>query len=312
MIRKVFPNIKAAWEGAYFSMLDDAEFPNGTRAIDYFQRNIWHSFQNHIVAKQAVFDYDLGEIGLTKTKWSKFTGQYVDVESLHVWVNNAMNVKTYESLWQFKDIPPNFSGKKATHQWGKCLLGLSFRRQPKPPTLTLFTRTQSLGFSGVADYALGDFVARRLAERMGIEQSSIRFQIYAPNLIIKAVEVIAFLHQRGLLEKYQEADTRVGDSIRYYIAYMNRPEEEIKWRAARRWRTKFERSKAGIYTALPVETLTLKGWHNETRMKKGKKQMTSREASQMVLSGIGRRPQEVIGETDAVALAMYPDDIGAK
>lgn len=300
MIRQKFKDIGAAWEGAYFAMLNDFVSPRGVPAIDYFQRNIWHSHNNHLVAQQAVFDYDLGDIGLTKTKWSKFTGQYVDVESLHAWINNAMNVKTYESLWQFKDVPPNFRGKKATHQWGKCLLGLSFRRQPKPPTLTLFTRTQSLGFSGVADYALGDFVARRLAERMGIDPRSIVFQIYAPTFIVKAIEVVAFLHQRGLLQQYAEQDTRIGDSIRYYIAYMDRPDDEIRWRAARRWKTKFERSKAGIYTPLPVENLTLKGWFTEDRLAQGQKRRTSRQVSELVLMGTGRRPvveQEVILET---------------
>lgn len=285
MIIKSFPDIKTAWEGAYFAMLNDEK-----GAIDYFQRNIWHSFQNHLVARHAVFDFDLGTIGLTKTKWSKFTGMYVDVEKLYVWVNNAMNVKTYESLWQFKDIPPNFRGKKATHQWGKCLLGLSFRRMPKnTPTLTLFTRTQSLGFSGVADYALLDFVARRLAERMGIDPSDIKAQVYAPSFIIKVVEVVAFLHQRGLLDQYMNADTRVGESIRYYVDYMNRPEEEIRWRAARRWRTKFERSKQGIYTPLPVENLTLKGWHHQEQLAKGEVKITSRQASELVLVGKGTR-----------------------
>jgi hypothetical protein len=290
VIKRTYKNIKDAWLGAYFAMLNDEVSSRGVPAIDYFQRNIWHSHGNHLVAKQSVFDFDLGEIGLTRTKWSKFTGQYVDVESLHAWVNNAMNVKTYESLWQFKDIPPNFSGKKATHQWGKCLLGFSFRRQPKPATLTLFTRTQSLGFSGVADYALGDFVARRLAERMGIGPEDIEFQVYAPTFIIKVVEVVAFLHQRGLLDQYSQADTRTGEAIRYYIKYMDRPEDEIKWRAARRWRTKFERSKAGIYTPLYVPDLTLKGWHAEGEKRKTEKKRTSREVSELVLMGKGRRP----------------------
>ena len=57
------------WEGAYFGMLEDQP-----RYIDYFQRNILHSFGNHMVARSAVMDFDLGKIGLMFTKWSKFTG----------------------------------------------------------------------------------------------------------------------------------------------------------------------------------------------------------------------------------------------
>lgn len=286
MIIKTFPTIKDMWEGAYFGILEDKP-----GYIDYYQRNILHSHQNHMIARSAVFDFDLGTIGLTPTKWSKFTGQYVDVESLHAWVNNAMNVKTYDALWTFKIVPPNFSGKKAVHQWGNCLLGFSFRRQPKPATLTLYTRAQSLGFSGVADYALADFVARKLAERMGTPQDRIRFQVYCPNFIIKTVETVATLHSYGRLEEFLNAEGRVPDSIRYYYDYMNRDHEDIRWRAARRWKTKFENSQAGQYREFRVEHLTLKGWTAHTRVNR---QLTSQEASKLVLTGEGKMGGPII------------------
>ncbi len=286
MIIKTFPNITDMWEGAYFGMLEDKP-----GYIDYYQRNILHSHNNHMVAKSAVFDFDLGKIGLTQTKWSKFTGQYVDTESLHAWVNNAMNVKTYDALWSFKLVPPNFTGKKAVHQWGNCLLGFSFRRQPRPPMLTLYTRAQSLGFSGVADYALASFVARKLGERMGMDPERIRFQVYCPNFIIKTVETVATLHSYGRLDEFLEAEGRIPDAIRYYVEYMNRPEEEIRWRAARRWKTKFERSQEGDYRPLPVEDLQLKGWMGHTRVNR---KMTSQEASKLVLTGEGRRGSGII------------------
>ncbi len=279
-IVRSFPDIKAAWEGAYFSMLNDEP-----GVIDYYQRNIIHSFGNFVRAKKAVFDFDLGEIGLTPTKWSKFTGQYVDVESLHAWVNNSMNVKTYDALWTFKIVPPNFGGKKAVHQWGNCLMGFSFRRQPKPPTLTLYTRAQSLGFSGVADYALCDFVAKKLAERMGIPQEDIRLEIHCANFIIKMVETIHTLERKGLLEEYMNQDNRIGESIRYYFDYMHRDEADIKWRAARRMRTKYNNMKNGEVRSFPVSELQLKGWYAHRRVNR---RLTSREASELVLTGKGR------------------------
>lgn len=285
MIVKTYPDIRAAWEGIYFGFLNDEP-----KVIDYFQRNIIHSHNNHIIARSAVFDFDLGEIGLTPTKWTKFTGQYVDVESLHAWVNNAMNVKTYDALWTFKIVPPNFTGQKAVHQWGNCLLGYSFRRQGGTPTLTLYTRAQSIGFSGVADYALSSFVAGKLAERMGIDQERIRLQVYCPNLILKTVETVHFLHQRGLLEEYMSRDDRIGNAVRYYYDYMNRPEEDIRWRAARRMKHKLEASQEGIYRSFPVETLQLRGWNSEVRQKR---KLTAQEAAKLILTGVGRRPTEV-------------------
>jgi len=286
MIVDEYPDIKSMWEDAYFGMLDDRP-----GYIDYYQRNIIHSFGNQIEAKSAVFDFDLGKIGLTPTKWTKFTGQYVDPESLHAWVNNAMNVRTYDALWTFKIVPPNFSGQKAVHQWGNCLLGFSFRRQPKPATLTLYTRAQSLGFSGIADYALSDFVARKLAERMGIDPKNIGLRIYCPNFIIKTVETVSTLYTFGRLEEFMNKDGRIGDSVRYYHEYMNRDDDEIKWRAARRWRTKFENAKAGRYRSFPVAGLQLKGWASHHRTNRV---LSSQEASKLVLTGEGRRGTGVI------------------
>lgn len=281
MIIKTFLDIKELWEGIYFGMLEDKP-----GYIDYFQRNIIHSHQNHLIARSAVFDFDLGKIGLTNTKWSKFTGQYVDVESLHAWVNNAMNVRTYDALWPFKSVPPNLTGRKAVHQWGNCLLGFSFRRQPKPPTLTLYTRAQSIGFSGVADYALCDFVARKLAERMGIPQERIKLQIYCPNLMIKMVEAVATLVRYGRLEEFTQQDTRVADAIRYYEAYMDRPDEEIKWRAARRWKTKLINARNEHLKPFPVDGLIIKGWMGEAR---AGRRLSAMEASNLILAGKGRR-----------------------
>jgi hypothetical protein len=67
---------------------------------------------------------------------------------------------------------------------------------------------------------------------------------------------------------------------------MNRPEEEIKWRSARRWKTKYERSQDADYRPLHVEDLTLKGWSAHARYNR---KLTSQEASKLVLTGEGSR-----------------------
>lgn len=277
VIRHTAPDIKSAWEHAYFSILDDRP-----GVVDHYARNIWHSFGNVLTAEQAYFDFDLGDIGLTSTKWTKFTGQYVDVDSLHAWINNAMNVKTYDALWTFKIVPPNFSGRKAVHQWGNCLLGFSFRRKPNPPTLTLYTRAQSLGFSGVADYALSHFVAKKLAERMGIDQRRIRLEVHCANFIVKAVETIHFLKGRGLLEEYLEKPGRISQSIKYYYDYLMRPDEKLKWRAANRMRTKLRRVLSEDHRPLPVDKLTLRGWESTRRTAPV---LTHRATQELVLVG---------------------------
>lgn len=276
MIRASLPNIKEAWLHAYFSILDDKP-----GVIDYYQRNIVHSHSNVLTARQGVFDFDLGTVDLTITKWTKFTGMYIDVELLHGWINNAMNVRSYDAMFPFKITPPQFGGKKAVHQWGPCIVGMSFRRQPKP-TLTFFTRAQSLGFSGIADYALLDFVCRKLAERMGISQTKIKVVIYCSNFMIKMVEVLHTLEYMGKLEQYEMADNRIGESIRYYTKYLAQDAPELKWRSANRMRTKLLKFRAGGFTSLPVSSLTLKGWEHRQRVAPKR---SLRQAQAMVLGG---------------------------
>jgi hypothetical protein len=289
MINDTLPDIRAAWEHAYFGLLDDRP-----GVVDYYQRNIVHSFNNTLRAEKAVFDFDLGDLGLTPTKWSKFTGQYVDVETLHAWVNTAPDIRTYDSLWTFRIVPPNFGGKKAVHRWGNCLLGFSFRRRPKP-TLSLYTRTQSLGFSGVADYALCDFVARRFAERLGISPESISLNIFCGNFIIKMVEVVHYLSYTGKLEEYLERDNRISESIKYYWDYMHKDPDNIKWRAARRMKQKLDRVHNNVHRSFPVEDLTIKGWHAYTRVNR---KLTQREASKLILTGEGKRGLDVMTLVD--------------
>lgn len=300
MIIETLPDIRAAWEHAYFGMIDDKP-----GFIDFYQRNIIHSFGNLLRADSAVFDFDLGDpLGMTITKWSKFTGQYVDVPSLMAWVNNATNVKTYDALWTFKIVPPNFTGKKAVHQWGNCLLGYSFRRKPKP-VLSLYTRAQSLGFSGIADYALSDFVARQLAKRLGIPQSEIALEIHCANFIIKTVEIVHYLTGIGKIEEYRSRNNRISEAIEYYLKYMDRPENEIKWRAAKRYSQKLDKVRHGGLKSFPVANLTLKGWHAQSLIIPKR---TAREASTYILAdkndriGIGEMEMET--EEDEILLGL--------
>jgi len=210
--------------------------------------------------------FDLGHLGITKTKWTKFTNMYVDIPSLHAWVRNARRVKAYDSLYQFKSVRPHYEGKKAVHQWGSCILAMSFRRQPRPH-LTLYSRSQSLGFSGVADYALLSFVSKEIAKTLGKPQEAITVNIVCANFVMKVVEVIHYLQYTGELADYSTRDGRMGDCIRYYMNYMSQVDEEtgneretLPWRAANRMRSKFRKALLEEYNPLPVDSLTLRGW----------------------------------------------------
>ena len=304
MINKRFPDIRTAWDHMYDAIVHDRD-----GVIDNYQRNIVHSYNNTVQVKSAVFDFDIGQVGMTKTKWTKFTNQYVDQETLHAWIASAKDIKTYDSLWMFKTVPPNFGGRRAVHRWGNCLLAFSFRRKPIP-TLTYFTRAQSLGFSGVADYALCHFVAKQFAKRLGIPQEKIHLNIYCPNFFLKMVETIHKLTIEGTLDEVYEATSpRIKQSLDYYIKYLDREPEDIPWRAAKRMRQKLKKHADGTLPVLPVDELTLGNW--EFWESQGRK-MTTAERSHLILTGKGASGQGMLeaDEAEAEEMEFWEEDDG--
>lgn len=248
------PDILTGWKAAFLGMIEDK--PGYT---DLWNKNILHSFDNVIASNSAVMDFDFGQIGITKTKWTKFTGMYVDVPSLWHWIKNAKRVKTYDSLYHFKAVPPQYRGGKAVHQWGPCLIAMSFRRRPRPH-LTLYSRAQSLGFSGVIDYGLMHVVARLFAEELNIPQERIQLTIYCENFVIKTVELLHTLHAWGLVDELKKPEHRISEALHYYEEYFANPADPLPWRAANRFRTKYQRSQAGVYFPMPADSLQLRGW----------------------------------------------------
>lgn len=281
-VRIKAPNLLKAWESVFYGLLDDRE-----GVIDKYNRNVVQSFNNMLMVRSCVFDVDLDDWGITQTKWTKFTGQYCDIPGLHAWIKNARNCKTYDSLYQFKSVRAHYEGGKAVHQWGSCLLALSFRRQPRPH-VTFYTRAQSVGFSGVADYALLDFVAREIAKVLRVPQAKIGATIYCTNFVFKPVEAIQLLARRGGLEEYREREGRMPEAVRYYLRYFDqdpRGDGILPWRAANRFRNKWRQFEAGLRRPLPVNELTLRGWQALDReYAQGGNRRTLREAQTYVLT----------------------------
>ena len=278
-VRTYSANLLTGWESIFYGFMEDRD-----GVIDKYNRNVVQSFNNMIRVKSAVFDVDFDDWGITQTKWTKFTGQYCDIPALHAWVKNARNCKTYDSLYQFKSVRAHYEGGKAVHQWGSCLLALSFRRQPKP-NLTFYTRAQSIGFSGVADYGLLHFVAKEIAKVLRVPQEKIGATIYCTNFVFKPVEGIQLLARRGKLEEYLQTEGRMVEAIKYYLRYFDSTDGTLAWRAANRFRHKWRQYEAGIRRPLIVDRLTLRGWPTlEQQWIDGHNRRTHRETQQFVLT----------------------------
>ena len=277
-VRTYSKNLLTAWESAFYGFMYDKP-----GVIDKYNRNVVQSFANMLRVQSCVFDVDFDDWGITQTKWTKFTGQYCDIPALHAWVKNAKNCKTYDSLYQFKSVRAHYEGGKAVHQWGSCLLALSFRRQPKPH-ITFYTRAQSIGFSGVADYGLLHFVAKEIAKVLRVPQERIGATVYCTNFVFKPVEGIQLLARRGKLEEYMAGEGRMVDALQYYMRYFEQ-EGVLAWRAANRFRHKLHQYQQGLRRPLHVDNLTLKGWPTlETAWQAGHNRRSLREAQNYVLT----------------------------
>lgn len=141
--------------------------------------------QFHDVALSAEtldFDLDLKDVWLTHKRWKQLTRQYINAESLEVWlaqIEKHMSKKNGkgQAFMRSQTVTPHRfrEGKAQARRWGSCIIGFSFRASPKP-TLTLHSRASLVGYIGRLDLALAHHIGRLIAARVGwLEVEDISF-----------------------------------------------------------------------------------------------------------------------------------------
>lgn len=145
--------------------------------------------QIHDVVAEAdsmVWDFDLKDAWLTKSRWSMMVKQYLDPDELENFIGLAtsrigLRDRGVAVLRTKKVLPRGGAStghtNKQTRTWGSCMLNISYKAIPVPQ-ITLYSRTSYLGYIGALDIGVAYMVGSYLARELGVDVSTFRFVWY--------------------------------------------------------------------------------------------------------------------------------------
>lgn len=145
--------------------------------------------QIHDVVAEAdsmVWDFDLKDAWLTKSRWSMMVKQYIDPDELENFIGlctSRIGLKDRGvAVLRTKKVLPRGGAatghtNKQTRTWGSCMLNISYKAIPVPQ-ITLYSRTSYLGYIGALDIGVAYKVGEYLARELGTDVSKFRFVWY--------------------------------------------------------------------------------------------------------------------------------------
>lgn len=145
--------------------------------------------QIHDVVAEAdsmVWDFDMKDAWLTKSRWSMMVRQYLDPEELENFiglVTSRIGLKNRGvAVLRTKAVKPRGGAatghtNKQTRTWGSCMLNISYKALPVPQ-ITLYSRTSYLGYIGALDIGVAYMVGKYIARELGVDVSTFKFVWY--------------------------------------------------------------------------------------------------------------------------------------
>lgn len=145
--------------------------------------------QIHDVVAEAdsmVWDFDMKDAWLTKSRWSMMVKQYIDPDELENFIGLAtskIGIKERGvAVLRTKKVLPRGGAatghtNKQTRTWGSCMLNISYKAIPVPQ-ITLYSRTSYLGYIGALDIGVAYMVGKYLARELGVDVSTFKFVWY--------------------------------------------------------------------------------------------------------------------------------------
>lgn len=142
-------------------------------------------YDNFLQASTTNYELDLYDTWLTLGRWNTLTRQYINGDSLEIWldmIENKMKTKSSHGVafMRTNTVKPRKIEQgpgHTTRRWGSCMIGFSFRRFPTP-TLTMHSRSTYIGYIGRLDLGVASKLAGMIAERLGLEKDEIAFTWY--------------------------------------------------------------------------------------------------------------------------------------
>jgi hypothetical protein len=137
-------------------------------------------------ADRMVWDFDMKNYWLTKSRWSTMVRQYLDPDDVQAWLDKCSTGIGRKgrgiAVLRTRTVAPRGGAatghsNKETRRWGSCMLTISYKADPKPQ-ITLHSRTSYLGYIGVLDMGIAWMLAKYLAHELKMPVEDISFMWY--------------------------------------------------------------------------------------------------------------------------------------
>lgn len=164
-------------------------------------------------ADSVAYDFGLEEAWTGKSRWNTLVRQYIDPVALDDWLlkieTKLTGTKRGAAVMRTKEVQPRL-GKTTTRAWGSCMLGVGYRRFPKP-TLILHSRATYLGYIGQLDIGVMNALAREVAQvQDGVEAEDIRFVWNLESAQFHNFRSMAWFFQNQNRGEWFESDKHAG------------------------------------------------------------------------------------------------------
>jgi len=233
-----------------FDGLIDGDF------VDIQIRPSVFSYNNLMVSSSMKYDFDLGMVGLTPTRWPRLINDYVNRNKLKEWFPKVKTLnRGREILFPFNEVKPVLREKMSNYNYGACLLGVTYRAYP--PKLTLFSRATNWSQIGALDLSLSHAFAWHIADYLGnIDVEEMEFAWLNSNSYLMAVTTLPFLVSHGRLREVLKGDYLISRDIGNLMKYFDEVKEP-KYAPITRMRKRIAWMLDDTYQRVPVDQFRL-------------------------------------------------------
>ena len=241
-------NLKATDLNALFSQAMD-QLMNNPSVIDARQTPRLLSYNNLLMADSTSFDFDLSHTGFTKTRWARYTHQYLDKDQLHEWLEGLKTIsKRGDNLFRSKDAVR----RPREHYHGSCWLGLSYRNNPC--SLVLYSRVAEFPTRAALELTMVHKVGLEISERLKLEEP-IHLTWFISSLFFSCLHAIPWLARNGILESTRNRSDPVGAFVRHQLDHIARG--NVHYGPTKRMAKRLDQFNAGVVVPVPIKNLSL-------------------------------------------------------
>lgn len=185
-------------------------------------------------AGSLAYELDLKDMWVTHRRWTMLTRQYLNEEAMEVWLDQIEKHlkgkrKRGQAFMRSQEVNPHKKEKRQPRRWGACMIGWSFRNNPKP-TLTMHSRTSFVGYTGRLDIAVAHHLGRLIAERLDIAVEDISFVWMLDSAQLHQFRALSWwFHDPNLLEVPHGGRPGLKNAQKYYRSYNDLNEKGFRY-----------------------------------------------------------------------------------